>query len=210
MLLGPNGQPIPGQRFMIMMIDIDVIQNNVATTVLHWFQPDLIMDVGPAPATAAVGGQAGNNTSTPAAGMTKLIRLPGKSDSITGVDLSPNAIGQADYLAPGPPPGPAHRYVEVLLAQPKNFSVPACFKNVLSTPGNPTANAQQRLGFDIKQFMAATGVRTRPIAGSFFLAQNAQPASLTQSASVTALRNAMCPGVTLAAAPRTKFRRSIL
>lgn len=44
MLVGPNGEMVPDRRFMVFMIDIDVIQNNVATTVLHWFQPDLIME----------------------------------------------------------------------------------------------------------------------------------------------------------------------
>jgi phosphatidylethanolamine-binding protein (PEBP) family uncharacterized protein len=186
-LLNANGQMAPDQRFMVLMIDIDVIQNNVATTVLHWFQPDLAMQAGAVSAMAAAPGSVPPNTPM-------VLAVVNETKSITGTALPVGPVGQANYLPPGPPPGPPHRYVQVLFAQPKNFSVPACFQNIISAPDAPT-NVQQRVGFDISQFLAAGKINPRPIAGNYFRAQNAMPGSLTQAAAATALRNNMCPGV---------------
>jgi phosphatidylethanolamine-binding protein (PEBP) family uncharacterized protein len=205
-LVGANGQMNPNQKFMVMMIDIDVVQQNFQTTVLHWFQPDLVLEGASAGAIAPPSAPGANTTSMFAQSLagtwSRLIKSP-KQNSITGATLPANSIGQANYLAPGPPPGPAHRYVQVLFAQPSNFSVPACFQNVLSTPGNASANGQ-RLGFDIIQFLVASGVRTRPIAGNFFRAQNAKPGSLSTNVIGTQLVNARCPGVTPAGAAKIK------
>jgi len=208
MLLGPNGEMIPDRRFMVMMIDIDVIRDNVATTVLHWFQPDLIMQGAAAPPAPAVG-----NGTIPSLAVNKdgEVKLEiAKGASITGQDLPANQPdGQAAYFGPGPPPGPPHRYVQVLFAQPRNFSVPACFKNILTNPNAAGADKQARVGFDINQFLAAAQVNPRPIAGNYFRAQNPMPGSLEQNAAATMLVNANCPGVTPAAmaAPPAKFKR---
>jgi phosphatidylethanolamine-binding protein (PEBP) family uncharacterized protein len=186
MLTGPNGEIVPDRRFMIFMIDIDVIQDNIATTVLHWFQPDLIMQGGAMAAMAAAPGGVPPNT--------PMVLAVNETKSITGVSLPAGPNGQAAYFGPGPPPGPPHRYVQVLFAQPRNFSVPACFQNIISQPDGPS-NVQQRVGFDIAQFLVAAKVNPRPIAGNYFRAQNPMPGSLTQNAAGTALRNNMCAGV---------------
>jgi phosphatidylethanolamine-binding protein (PEBP) family uncharacterized protein len=186
-LLNANGQMTPDQRFMVFMIDIDVIQNNVQTTVLHWFQPNLVMQTNAVSAMALAPG--GVPPSTPL-----VLTVVNETKSITGTALPAGPIGQANYLQPGPPPGPPHRYVQVLFAQPRNFSVPACFQNIVSAPDAAT-NVQQRVGFDIAQFLVASKINPRPIAGNYFRAQNPTPGSLTQAAAATALRNNMCPGV---------------
>jgi phosphatidylethanolamine-binding protein (PEBP) family uncharacterized protein len=207
-LVGASGKIDPNQRFMVFMIDIDVIQNNVATTVLHWFQPNLALESTQAAGAIMAPALPGANTSSIFAQslantMMQLVKGPPRQASITGITLPATTIGQVDYLPPGPPPGPPHRYVQVLYAQPSNFSVPQCFQNVLSTPGNASANGQ-RLGFDINQFLAASNVRTRPIAGNYFRASNAKPGSLVANAVATQLVNARCPGITPVGATRMK------
>jgi hypothetical protein len=183
---------------MVFMIDEDVVQQGIRTTVLHWFQPDMVV-AGPAqqggimPPSAA-----GANTAlaqSMVAGMTRLA-VATQQQAIAGASaVAPSPVGQTDYLPPGPPPGPPHRYVQILYAQPPGFTVPPCFQNVLSVPGNPQANAQNRLGFDINQFLTASNIRTRPIAGSYFRAQNAQPGPLDAGATANGIINAMCPGI---------------
>jgi hypothetical protein len=193
MLLGPNGQMLPDQRFMVFMIDIDVIQNNVATTVLHWFQPDLVMQTGAMATMAQAPGGIPPNTPM-------VLAVMNETKSITGTSIPAGPNGQANYLGPGPPSGPPHRYVQVLFAQPRNFSVPTCFQNIVSQPDG-TTDVQQRVGFDISQFLVAAKVNPRPIAGNYFRAQNPVPGSLTQNAATTALRNNMCAAPAPAGAP---------
>lgn len=249
MLVGPNGQMVPDQRFMVFMIDIDVIQRNVATTVLHWFQPDLIMEQSaaqvpaqvPAPASAPAppagppvvppivpqgAGSEAPPTSTigalqPPPGMPSLepllkakeaaasLGLPPsvrliiapketpKEKSITDQTLPANSPdGQASYFGPGPPPGPPHRYVQVLFAQPKNFSIPTCYQDILTNPNDPNKSKMMRLGFDIMGFLKAAKVNPRPLAGNYFRATNPIPGSLTQNAARTRLVDAMCAAET--------------
>ena len=181
------------------MIDEDVVQQNIRTTVLHWFQPDMAIAGPPAGGIMPPSAAGANTTSaiaqSVAAGMSQLVVAP-QQRAIAGANNSPpSAVGQTDYLPPGPPPGPPHRYVQILYAQPQGFTVPQCFQNVLSVPGNRQAHAQNRLGFDINQFIAASNIRTRPIAGSYFRAQNAQPGPLNAGATASGIINAMCPGV---------------
>ncbi|TID27051.1 hypothetical protein E2P81_ATG01506 [Venturia nashicola] len=259
MLLGPHGEMLPGRRFMVFMIDIDVIQQDVATTVLHWFQPDLIMEasvqapptsipvpappveppiippgvppidppgvppIDPpgappivpgaplgAPPTSTIGALLPANVPSAAPlekamataaylGLPPAIRLfkAPREDSITDQTLPANAPdGQASYFGPGPPPGPPHRYVQVLFAQPKNFSIPACYQNILTNPNAPNKSKMSRVGFDIMGFLKAAKVNPRPIAGNYFRASNPIPGSLSQNAVSTKLVDAMCPGET--------------
>ena len=116
------------------------------------------------------------------------------------------ANAQAVYLGPGPPPGPPHRYVQLLFAQPDTFTFPACFNNILSPAGATTQDVSGRVGFDINQFLKATNITTRPIAGNYFRAQNPQPGSLTVNAARTALRNNNCPS---ASTPGPLVNRSL-
>jgi phosphatidylethanolamine-binding protein (PEBP) family uncharacterized protein len=191
MLTGPDGQPQPDRRFMVFMIDTDVFQNNIQTTVLHWFQPDLVMQGNPAAMAAA----SPNGVIPPNTPMTLTVNA---TRAITGESLPAGPNGQSAYFGPGPPPGPPHRYVQVLFAQPRNFSVPACFNNIVTQPGAQT-DVQGRVGFDIAQFLRATNTNPRPIAGNYFRAQNPMPGSLEQNAAAMALRNNMCPGAPMAA-----------
>lgn len=187
MLATPSGQVDPNSKFMVLMIDEDVVQDNIETTLLHWFQPNMQI-AGPAtPLIAASNISAIYNP--------PLVTLAINSRSQSAA-ASPNAYVQTAYLAPSPPSGPPHRYVQVLLFQPSNFSVPACFQNILTAPGaNASSNAAARIGFDINQFIAAADLPGQLIAGNFFRAQNPTPGSLTTTATASALANAMCPGV---------------
>lgn len=254
MLLGADGQRTPDQKFMVFMIDIDVIQDNVLTTVLHWFQPDLVAAPGgeiilfgntSATTLVVAGGAPGTPAAPPATGslVTKRQAPPlspaapappagggiiggggilGGGGIAGGVDpnapggiaggIGPNApaggignpgnqnpsltnqgsqLASAVYLPPGPPPGPPHRYVQVLFEQPPNFQFPSCFSNIVGD-GTTGEGIEGRIGFDLNQFVAAAGLRSRPIAGNFFLAQNPQPGSLDANAQVMRLRDNMC------------------
>lgn len=89
----------------------------------------------------------------------------------------------AAYLSPGPPPGPPHRYVQVLFEQPPNFAVPACFRAATQQNG--------RLGFDINQFVTVSGLQA-PVAGNFVRVANTQagPAA-TPLPTASALKSAV-------------------
>ncbi|KAF1985336.1 PEBP-like protein [Aulographum hederae CBS 113979] len=130
----PAGLP-PTQKYMIFMIDIDVVQNGTATTVLHWFQPDMTLDP-----------------------QTNLVVPPPQIDTANA----------APYFGPGPPPGPAHRYVQALFAQPgpptQAFKLPSCFAAITQRSG--------RLGFDVQQFVQVNGLQPA-VAGNFLKSFNA-------------------------------------
>lgn len=65
----------------------------------------------------------------------------------------------AKYLQPSPPKGDtAHRYVFLMYAQQKNFSVPAQFSNVQAS----------RIGFDVNAFAKASGLGA-PVAANFIM-----------------------------------------
>lgn len=97
------------------------------------------------------------------------------------------------YLNPAPTPGPSHRYVLVLFPQPQNFSVPACFSNIVTQPNaDPQVDLEGRMGFDIAAFLAATGSSTLPIAGNFFVAMNPQPGPLQVDVGESSLRDNKC------------------
>lgn len=115
------------------MVDIDVNMNGTGTTVLHWLQPNMQL-----------------NAQT-------------NQLSVTGANTSAVANSTAAaYLSPGPPPGPPHRYVQVLFQQPTNFQFPACFVQATQQTG--------RLGFDINQFVSVAGLQA-PVAGNFIQAR---------------------------------------
>jgi len=183
------------------MIDTDVVQNNIATTLLHWFQPNLQMTGQPtAPSTS--------NSSIYTPPMVTLAVSGATQPPALGSASTPNSNAQTSYLGPSPPPGPPHRYVQALFAQPTNFSVPACFQPILTSGGRSSAatsasstNGTARLGFDITQFIVAAALNPMPVAASFFRAQNPSPGSLAVSPTASALADAMCPGVGPLGAP---------
>lgn len=76
------------------------------------------------------------------------------------------STGGAPYLQPSPPIGDIpHRYVVLLFAQPKNFSV-AAFGGI-----NPPANTTARIGFNVTNFIRLTGLGA-PLAANYFTVQN--------------------------------------
>jgi hypothetical protein len=72
----------------------------------------------------------------------------------------------APYFGPAPPPGNAHRYVELLFDQPENFEIPADFASI-----NPPKNVTDRIGFDLEKFVEESGLK-KLVAGNFFRVQN--------------------------------------
>lgn len=70
----------------------------------------------------------------------------------------------AKYIAPSPPPGSPHRYVQVLFEQPDRYSFPPEFDKYLGK------KSEARLGFEIKEFIRAAKL-DEPVAGSWFLVQ---------------------------------------
>jgi hypothetical protein len=66
------------------------------------------------------------------------------------------------YLQPSPPVGDIpHFYTFILLAQPRNFSIPAQYSNL----------AENRVGFNVSAFAADTGL-TRGVAATWITVQN--------------------------------------
>jgi citrate synthase len=74
---------------------------------------------------------------------------------------------RAKYIAPSPPPGSAHRYVQILFEQPGDFSFPREFEKYLDK------KSEARLGFEIKEFINAAGLG-EPVAGNWFLVQTSE------------------------------------
>jgi phosphatidylethanolamine-binding protein (PEBP) family uncharacterized protein len=74
---------------------------------------------------------------------------------------------KAKYIAPSPPPGSPHRYVQVLFEQPGRYSFPPEFDKYLGK------KSEARLGFEIKEFIRAAGLG-EPVAGSWFLVHTSE------------------------------------
>lgn len=73
-------------------------------------------------------------------------------------------LDKAEYYPPSPPPGPEHRYVEVLFVQPSNYKLPSEFEKYMDK------ESSARVGFDIKEFVKAAELK-KPVAGNWFLVQ---------------------------------------
>lgn len=73
-------------------------------------------------------------------------------------------LDKAEYYPPSPPPGPEHRYVELLFDQPSHYKTPSEFKKYMDK------KPSTRVGFDIQEFVKAADLK-RPIAGNWFLVQ---------------------------------------
>lgn len=73
-------------------------------------------------------------------------------------------LAKAEYYPPSPPPGPAHRYVELLFDQPSHYQLPSEFEKYMDK------KSSARVEFDIQHFMKAADLK-KPIAGNWFLVQ---------------------------------------
>ncbi|EED13619.1 conserved hypothetical protein [Talaromyces stipitatus ATCC 10500] len=76
-------------------------------------------------------------------------------------------LSNAEYYPPSPPPGPPHRYVELLFGQPPHYKLPSQFEKYLDK------KSSARAGFDMKEFIKAANLK-RPIAGNWFLVQKVE------------------------------------
>jgi hypothetical protein len=205
------------------MIDIDVVVNGTATTILHWFQPNLIpettkitalLDAGqninlqvflenePAPSQPAQKpvpkpalGPLKRQAKTLPSPIPAIIPKPAATSQPQSQPAPfPHVLQETVYLPPSPPPGPAHRYVLALFLQPSNFSIPSCFSNIISIPaGNALVDLQGRVGFDLGSFLTAIGAVKTPLAGNYFRAQNGQTGNLAVNVRATSLRRNSCP-----------------
>jgi phosphatidylethanolamine-binding protein len=73
-------------------------------------------------------------------------------------------LNKAEYYPPSPPPGPEHRYVEVLFVQPSHYKLPSEFERYMDK------ESSARVGFDIREFVKAAELK-KPVAGNWFLVQ---------------------------------------
>lgn len=111
------------------------------------------------------------------------------ADSVSTLQSSDTPA--APYIGPSPPmedPAFGHRYVQLLFAQPANFSVSA----------SQTQAVSSRIGFDMLSFMANAGLAA-PVAGNFFVVvgqDEAAAASATAAASVAASGSGGVPAST--------------
>ncbi|OKL60677.1 hypothetical protein UA08_03957 [Talaromyces atroroseus] len=87
----------------------------------------------------------------------------------TGKLLPPKSSepAKAEYVGPSPPPGPAHRYVELLFNQPFYYEFPEEFDRYLEK------KSSARVGFEINDFVKAAKLQ-KPIAGNWFLVQETE------------------------------------
>jgi phosphatidylethanolamine-binding protein (PEBP) family uncharacterized protein len=258
-----NGKLPPDRRFMVFMIDIDVVTNRTATTILHWFQPHLVPNIPkdkvaaflnlsqpvnliadnvilasspPEPPavqktnnvlpivssqgvvpnsrqSSSVSTDVGNAGANPPGPLSPVVmsNSPAVAPKAPSGPPDPSAspsirvpLAQTVYLPPSPPPGPAHRYVLLLFAQPANLTIPPCFSNVISVPGSdPLVDLQGRVGFDLSAFLAATGASNRAIAGNYFRAENPAEGSLTVPVTATSLRRNNCAPATKTPPPKS-------
>lgn len=124
---------LPNTTYVLIMIDPDVRFNGSEVTILHWLAQDLILAPGNAlhPYTL----------------------------------VSANASNMiAPYIGPAPPaelPPRAHKYVQLLYAQPENFNIPSSYSKVMLS----------RVGFALDGFVKEAGLKEL-VAGSWFEVRN--------------------------------------
>ncbi|KAB8232021.1 MFS transporter [Aspergillus alliaceus] len=135
----------PKSTYLLLFIDLDVLYEKNATTVLHWYQPDMVPVFKP-------------NTNTKSN-----LRHFDKVNQYSNGILANQSIG-AEYIAPQPPPYSRHRYVYLLYNQRPNYSLPKCYSHIFP----PTIEA--RGGFDTRQFVDVTGLGA-PVAGNYFFVE---------------------------------------
>ncbi|KAL4958351.1 phosphatidylethanolamine-binding protein [Aspergillus filifer] len=98
----------------------------------------------------------------------------------------------AEYIAPQPPPNTHHRYVYLAFEQHEGYTFPECFQHIFPK------TMEARAGFDLRQFVAVTGLR-HPVAGNYFFVINDEDKDVTRtsttpraSPTTTWVRSAHC------------------
>ncbi|KAI9663039.1 MAG: hypothetical protein M1821_008087 [Bathelium mastoideum] len=123
--------------FTVIMIDPDAPtpQQPTEAQILHWLQPSVRVST--------------NSSSTSSA------------SALSPITLAASAPPQATYLQPSPPPGSAaHRYIQYLFVQPKDFQIPAAFADF--------GKGSNRSSFDVASFVQASGLQG-PVAANYIL-----------------------------------------
>lgn len=90
---------------------------------------------------------------------------PGLSSPNETTTLTSHQGVIAPYFPPGPPPGQTHTYGVFLYKEPANFAVPADYIPFFN---NLTASVFNRVGFNLTNFVAETGIGA-PVAADWFL-----------------------------------------
>jgi phosphatidylethanolamine-binding protein len=108
-----------------------------------------------------------------------LVATPEALSVINIMDGASTAIG-AEYIPPTPPAnsGP-HRYTFLLFEQPSMWVIPAEFATI-----NPPADTSARIGFDISEFVAASGL-SAPVAANYLQVLNGTSAESSSAATET-------------------------
>ena len=89
------------------------------------------------------------------------------------------AVGAA-YIPPTPPGGSGpHRYTFLLFEQPENWAIPSEFVTI-----NPPADSSARIGFNITEFISASGL-DEPIAANYLRVLNGTAAETSSAESMT-------------------------
>jgi hypothetical protein len=106
--------------------------------------------------------------------------LPGLSSPNGTTTLTSHEGAIAPYFPPGPPPGQTHTYGVFLYSEPADFAVPTDYIPFFN---NLTASVYNRVGFNLTNFVAETGLGA-PVAADWFLVStpNATASSATVSA----------------------------
>src|SRR5271170_65543 len=108
--------------------------------------------------------------------------LPGLSFlNATTTALTSHSDAIAPYFPPGPPSGQTHTYALFLYDEPLNFTVPADYVPIFK---NLTASVENRVGFNLTEFVEQTGLGD-PLAADWFLVSNSTARSSSSSGVTT-------------------------
>lgn len=97
---------------------------------------------------------------------------------VSVADGASTAVG-AEYIPPTPPEDIAHRYTFILYEQPSLWSIPASYVTI-----NPPADTSARVGFNLTEFVAASGLG-EPIAANYLRVINGTSAESSSAATET-------------------------
>ena len=99
-----------------------------------------------------------------------------RDNAVTNASTS---IG-AGYIPPTHPANSgAHRYTFVLFEQPGNWAIPSAYASI-----NPPANTTARIGFNITDFVAQSGLKS-PIAANYLRVLNGTAAETSSASTMT-------------------------
>jgi phosphatidylethanolamine-binding protein len=110
--------------------------------------------------------------------------LPGLSFlNATTTALTSHSDAIAPYFPPGPPAGQTHTYALFLYDEPPNFTIPADYVPIFK---NLTASVENRVGFNLTEFVEQTGLGD-PLAADWFLVSNTITSAARSSSGMTTM-----------------------